>query len=470
MDYQLSETVNQDKIFLVKRSDLEGRLDCEYYKPERKLFFTRLRANNYIDKLMTAIKDGSYGVLPPGDCYDDCHPVKFLRATDLKPDLNLSFESYKKVPQKYFDNHKRARLRRNDILIAVKGATIASNKSVAFVSSPVENAIVNGSIFRFQCTDLYIPEFIAFMLELPSTKKQLKYNLVANNAVDYVDKSIIKNLLVYLPPIGIQKQILTKMHIVYAEKKQKEAQAQQLLDSINSYLLNELGIELPPEEKNTIRQRMFFRKFSEVSAGRFDAAAFQQQVENTRKAIKSGIFNTDKLKHVVKFKAEQVTEIDARTYIGLENIQSNTGEYLPSEEKTSISSAGTFKQDDILFPKLRPYLNKVFHASFDGVCSTEFHVLQASKIDPAFFSFFLRSKAVVNQTTCLMTGNTLPRLQTIDIQDLDIPLPPLEKQTEIAAHIQAIRNRAKQLRVEAAAGLEQAKREVEAMIIGETSH
>ena len=170
---------------------------------------------------MTAIKDGCYGVLPPGDCYDDCHPVKFLRATDLKPDLNLSFESYKKVPQKYFDNHKRARLRQNDILIAVKGATIASNKSVAFVSSPVENAIVNGSIFRFQCTDLYIPEFIAFMLELPSTKKQLKYNLVANNAVDYVDKSIIKNLLVYLPPIGIQKQILTKMHIVYAEKKTK---------------------------------------------------------------------------------------------------------------------------------------------------------------------------------------------------------------------------------------------------------
>ena len=48
MDYQLSETVNQDKIFLVKRSDLEGRLDCEYYKPERKLFFTRLRANNYM--------------------------------------------------------------------------------------------------------------------------------------------------------------------------------------------------------------------------------------------------------------------------------------------------------------------------------------------------------------------------------------------------------------------------------------
>jgi len=88
-------------------------------------------------------------------------------------------------------------------------------------------------------------------------------------------------------------------------------------------------------------------------------------------------------------------------------------------------------------------------------------------LDSAFLSFFLRSKAIVNQTTCLMTGNTLPRLQTADIHNLDIPLPSLEKQNEIAAHIQTIRDQAKQLRAEATAGLEQAKREVETMIIGQ---
>jgi restriction endonuclease S subunit len=54
------------------------------------------------------------------------------------------------------------------------------------------------------------------------------------------------------------------------------------------------------------------------------------------------------------------------------------------------------------------------------------------------------------------------------IKSCPLPLPPLEKQNEIAAHIQAIRDQAKQLRAEAAAGLEQAKQEVEAMILGGT--
>ena len=66
-----------------------------------------------------------------------------------------------------------------------------------------------------------------------------------------------------------------------------------------------------------------------------------------------------------------------------------------------------------------------------------------------------------------MTGNTLPRLQTVDIHNLEIPLPPLEKQNEIADHIQTIRDQAKQLRAEAAAGLEMAKQGVEVMILGE---
>jgi type I restriction enzyme S subunit len=50
---------------------------------------------------------------------------------------------------------------------------------------------------------------------------------------------------------------------------------------------------------------------------------------------------------------------------------------------------------------------------------------------------------------------------------MSIPLPPLEKQTEIADHIAQIRSRAKQLQQEAKEGLEQAKRAVEAMLLGD---
>jgi type I restriction enzyme, S subunit len=109
-------------------------------------------------------------------------------------------------------------------------------------------------------------------------------------------------------------------------------------------------------------------------------------------------------------------------YIGLENITSNTGEYVATAEKQSISTAGVFKKGEILFPKLRPYLNKVYLAEFDGICSTEFHIFQAKNISPEFLAIYLRSDLIVNQTKHLMTGNTLPRLQTDDIQKLPVPL------------------------------------------------
>lgn len=110
---------------------------------------------------------------------------------------------------------------------------------------------------------------------------------------------------------------------------------------------------------------------------------------------------------------------------------SNTGEYIRTTEKESISSAAVFKKGDILFPKLRPYLNKVHRAEFAGKCSTEFHVFEAKNVNADFLTIMLRSNMVVAQTKHLMTGNTLPRLQTFDIENIIIPLPSIEVQEEI---------------------------------------
>ncbi len=139
-----------------------------------------------------------------------------------------------------------------------------------------------------------------------------------------------------------------------------------------------------------------------------------------------------KLKHVVKNVKTTTTNIcETDIYIGLENIESNTGEYVATNDKQSISSAGVFKEGHILFPKLRPYLNKVYLAEFDGLCSTEFHIFKSDKFSNEFLSIYLRSDLIVNQTKHLMTGNTLPRLQTEDINNLPVPNIGLDEQNKI---------------------------------------
>ena len=140
----------------------------------------------------------------------------------------------------------------------------------------------------------------------------------------------------------------------------------------------------------------------------------------------------------MEFKKEIVVDSSELPYVGLENIQSNTGFYVPSTgKKESFNSALKFEAGDILFPKLRPYLNKVHLAQFQGVCSTEFCVLKGKDLNNLYLFTFLNSKLVVNQTSCLMTGNTLPRLQPQDVQKLPILLPPPNIQNHIATFMRS---------------------------------
>ena len=161
------------------------------------------------------------------------------------------------------------------------------------------------------------------------------------------------------------------------------------------------------------------------------------------------------MKDAVEFRKEIVSDSSELPYVGLENIESNTGFYVPSTgEKESFNSALRFEVGDILFPKLRPYLNKVHLAEFEGVCSTEFHVLKGKDLNNLYLFTFLSSKLVVNQTSCLMTGNTLPRLQPKDVQRLPILLPPPNIQNHIASFMRSAYAQKKQKEQEADALLD----------------
>ncbi|WP_405576848.1 restriction endonuclease subunit S [Winogradskyella sp. Asnod2-B02-A] len=183
--------------------------------------------------------------------------------------------------------------------------------------------------------------------------------------------------------------------------------------------------------KQNLDNRLFIVNHSDLE-NRIDPSPYHTE----RQAIINKLEKTGKLhklKNVVNNAKSITSEISENDiYIGLENIKSNTGEYIPTKIKASISSAGIFKKGQILFPKLRPYLNKVYLAEFDGICSTEFHIFDSkSKLSNEFLAIYLRSDIIVKQTKHLMTGNTLPRLQTNDIDNLPVPDVSKEIQTRI---------------------------------------
>ena len=78
-------------------------------------------------------------------------------------------------------------------------------------------------------------------------------------------------------------------------------------------------------------------------------------------------------------------------YIGLENVESGTGRFLPASDESfsAESSAVAIQKGDILFDKLRPYLAKCYLAEWDGCCSSEFLVLRTRKQEPRFLKYSL---------------------------------------------------------------------------------
>ena len=82
----------------------------------------------------------------------------------------------------------------------------------------------------------------------------------------------------------------------------------------------------------------------------------------------------DRLKDVVSLRNDKTDEASPEEdYLELEDLESGTGRILNRRNTLEVESAVTrFKKGDVLFGKLRPYLEKYYEAEFDGKCTGRF--------------------------------------------------------------------------------------------------
>ncbi|MGY3942200.1 restriction endonuclease subunit S [Aeromonas tecta] len=125
--------------------------------------------------------------------------------------------------------------------------------------------------------------------------------------------------------------------------------------------------------------------------------------------------------------------------LDLEDIEKDTSKLLYRafyEERESKSNKSTFKCGDVLYGKLRPYLNKVIIADLDGVCTTEIvPIVPSDGLHPAYLKYLLKSPAFQNYVNSLMYGVKMPRLGTEDAIKSVHPLPPFAEQHRIVAKV-----------------------------------
>lgn len=140
------------------------------------------------------------------------------------------------------------------------------------------------------------------------------------------------------------------------------------------------------------------------------------------------------------------SQITPSTWVlDLEDIEKNSGKLLQKKYGTkTTSNKSCFRKGDVLYGKLRPYLNKVLIADEDGCCSTEIIPISVSsaklKIDAEFLSYFLRSPYFVEYANGCAYGVKMPRLGTKDAKSAWVAIPPLAEQHRIVVRLQKIRS------------------------------
>jgi type I restriction enzyme S subunit len=132
-------------------------------------------------------------------------------------------------------------------------------------------------------------------------------------------------------------------------------------------------------------------------------------------------------------------EVPNARYIGLEHIGSGEITIKRFGHASDTKSAkAIFQAGDILYGKLRPYLDKAALAEWGGVCSTDILVLIPLQVDPLFGAYLMHSSHVLNHAIATTTGVNHPRTSWKALSQCMIPLPPLAEQREIARILQTV--------------------------------
>jgi restriction endonuclease S subunit len=322
-------------------------------------------------------------------------------------------------------------------------------------------------------------KFLSIFLLLYCVVNQTKY-MMTGNTLPRLQTFDIENFIIPVPSKDIQQNIIDIMDKAYESKKEKEKEAQDLLDGIDDYLLDKLGIKLPVEPENNIENRTFKVGFNDIFGDRLDADSYTSYYQNIFETFEKSTCKFTTLKAITKKIKTGTTpeqKLDAFTtekeIAFLRNSDIQDGEIIDSKFKyikNELEKNLTFSYKNEIIICIAGTIGISALNTFDRLAinqNVSSLTIDETQININFLIYWLNTKVAISLLKRLASIATIAYVNNPTLLKLQIPLPDISIQNEIANEIKERREKAKQLQNEAKLELENAKKEVEKIILGD---
>lgn len=288
-----------------------------------------------------------------------------------------------------------------------KGDFILSN-SMSFGKPYILNidgCIHDGWLVIHDENDTFDKSFLYYLLGSPNMYKEFK-RLAVGGVVNNLNSKVVRDVIVPVPPLQEQERIVAELDLLT-----------EIIDKQKQQL----------KELDTLAQSIFYDMFGNPVQNEKGWNVEALNVVAPQKAYKGNMPHKDKKVWLLNLDmvSQQTGEVVEKVYV---------------EESEVGGSTMSFDTTNILYSKLRPYLNKVVVPDEAGYGTTELVPLQPKPafLNRIFLASLLRSKSFVDYISIKVAGAKMPRVSMDVFREYRVILPPLSLQDSFSKKIQSI--------------------------------
>ena len=385
--------------------------------------------------------------------------VKLSKNGFVNNDLFISEEHYQRLKNSY--DVPRA----GDLMVTGVGTYIVKDTDRFYYK--------DASVLCFENrTGAIISDFAKMMIESDLLQEQI-HSKTYGNTVDTITITTAENYICVLPPLEEQQQIISTLISVIEIIDEIENDRCNLLDTVKSLKSKILDLairgQLVPQDPadepaSVLLDRIRAEKEELIKQGKIKRDKKESVIfkgEDNSYYLSTG----GQVESIEEWNLDMIPESwtlcslgavcdygncnnveigainDTDWILDLEDIEKDSGRVLKKvmkKDRNANSTKHKFHKGQVLYSKLRPYLNKVVLADDDGYCTSEILPLKFHNIIvPEYARYYMMSPTFLAYADRCSYGVKMPRLGTPDGKKAVFVVPPVDEQKRIAEAIES---------------------------------